>query len=58
MDKLKVKIYRDIVMNEKEEQLETEDARKEVDREFLLNRIDEDVDESEEYLESAEELES
>ena len=44
-------------MNEKDEQLEAEDVRKEVDRDFFYT-IDEDMDESEEESESAEELES
>ena len=36
--KLKVKIFIAIVMNEKDEQLEAEDARKEVDRDFFRTK--------------------
>ena len=57
VETLKVKICRDVIMNEKDEQLEAEDVRKEVDRDFFYT-IDEDMDESEEESESAEELES
>ena len=37
VEELKVKICRDVIMNEKDEQLEAEDVRKEVDRDFFLH---------------------
>ena len=46
VEKLKVKMFRDVIMNEKSEQFEAEDARKEVDEECFLDTIDEHTEES------------
>ena len=39
-------MFRDVIMNEKSEQFEAEDARKEVDEECFLDTIDEHTEES------------
>ena len=48
VEELKLKICRDIFMNQGEKYLEAEDIRKEVDREFALNIRDECLAKSEE----------
>ena len=57
MEKLKKIIYTDIFMNKENDQLE-EDIRKEVDRDFFLDTIDEDLVESDEEIDILEESES